>query len=324
MTDAPEFRHNVLLLETIAPPADEYLRSNSQVIFAKTPASGTDHIDNLPISAIVTRGKGQVNRSLIDACSGLQVIARCGVGLDNVDIAHASSKGIRVVNAPGSNSATVAEHALSLMLMLQRKMAVAANQVKAGNWGYRATYDGDDLRGKRLGILGFGNIGQRVAKLASAFGMDVQFWDVRTLKSEFDQVSFDAIIEHSHIISIHLPLLESTKGLLSLDALSKAKNKPIIINTARGGLIKDADVLSGLAQGIIAGFGADVLEVGTPPAGYALLERDEVLITPHSASLTQTTYAEMCMLTVQNTIDLLHHRSIDERYIFNRADVVSD
>ncbi|MFK7844504.1 MAG: 2-hydroxyacid dehydrogenase [Rhodothermales bacterium] len=322
MMKTPEARPNVLLLETIATPADEVLRAHSQVIFAETPATGENHINNLPIHAIVTRGKGQVNRSLIDACKGLQIIARCGVGLDNVDVDHASSRGVRVVNAPGSNSATVAEHALSLMLMLQRKMALAANKVKAGNWGYRATYDGDDLRGKRLGILGFGNIGQRVAKLASAFGMDVQFWDARTLDSNFEQVSLEEIIEHAHVISIHLPLLESTKGLLSLEALSHAKHNPIIINTARGGLIKDADVLQALKKGIISGFGADVLEIGTPPAGYELLQLDEVIVTPHSASLTQTTYAEMCLITVQNTLDLLSHKPIDERYIFNRADVI--
>ncbi len=323
MMKTPEVRSNVLLLETIAAPADTVLREHCNVIFAKTPASGEDHINNLPIHAIVTRGKGQVNQSLMDACKGLQIISRCGVGLDNIDVDYASAQGVRVVNAPGSNAATVAEHALSLMLMLQRKMAIAANQVKAGNWGYRATYDGDDLRGKRLGILGFGNIGQRVARLASAFGMNVQFWDIRTLDSDFEQVSFDEIIEHSHVISIHLPLLESTQGLLSLEALSRAKNSPIIINTARGGLIKDNDVVHALKKGIISGFGADVLEIGTPPAGYELLQLDEVIVTPHSASLTQTTYAEMCLITVQNTIDLLRGRPIDERYIFNRSEITS-
>ncbi len=315
---ASESTPNVLLLETVATPADSLLRSNSNVIFAATPDSGESHIEGRPIHAIVTRGKGKVNAALIDACNGLQLIARCGVGLDNIDVAHASSRGIKVVNAPGVNAATVAEHALSLMLMLQRKMTVATQEVKAGNWMYRTSYDGDDLRGKRLGIAGFGNIGQRVAKLADAFGMDVQFWDVAEIDSPFTQVSFDTLIETSQVISIHLPLLDSTRQLFSKDVLQRAKNHPVLINTARGGLIKDDDLLLALQEGWLSGFGSDVLEVGTPPAGYPLLQLDNVLVTPHSASLTQTTYAEMCTLSVQNALDILSGKSINERYIFNR------
>ena len=207
------------------------------------------------------------------------------------------------------------------MLMLQRKMATASNQVKADNWGYRTLYDGDDLRGKTLGILGFGNIGQRVAKLAQAFGMSIQFWDIQTPDTEFDQVSLEQIITSSDVISIHLPLLDSTRGLLSLELLKKAQRKPILINTARGGLLKDTEVEEALSTGLIAGFGADVLEIGTPPPDYSLLIRDDVIVTPHSASLTRTTYSEMCVLTVQNTLDLLAGRKIDTRYIFNSTNL---
>ncbi len=319
MAHHPENQHTVLLLETIAPTADKLLRSRSHVIFSDTPDTGERHIQGHPVHGIVTRGKGQVNQSLINICPDLRVIARCGVGLDNIDVTHATAKGIRVVNAPGSNSATVAEHALALILMLQRKMALAANAVKAGHWQYRASYDGDDVRGKCIGILGFGNIGQRVAKLASAFGMSVKFWDIEKIDSPFEQVSLDEIISQAHVISIHLPLLESTRGLISLEMMKQAKQHPIIINTARGGLIKDADVLTALQEGYISAFGSDVLEVGTPPENYELLQHDNVLVTPHSASLTKTTYEEMCLMTVQNTLRLLSGDKIDPRFIFNRA-----
>ena len=316
-----EHKPNVLLLETIAAPADELLRASCNVIFADTPASGAHHVRGQSVQAIVTRGKGQVNPALIDACSGLQVISRCGVGLDNVDVTYATSRGIRVVNAPGTNAATVAEHAIALMLMLVRKMARATNEVKTGNWAYRAAYDGDDIRGKQLGILGFGNIGRRVANLAAAFGMEVQYWDVQPIDSPYEQVSLEEIIANSQIISIHLPLLDSTRGLLSLDLLERAAQKPIIINTARGGLMKDDDVLTALKRGWISGFGADVLEIGTPPAGYELLKLENVLITPHSASLTKTTYDEMCLITVQNTIALLGGKEVEEKYVFNHREL---
>ncbi|MEM8488952.1 MAG: NAD(P)-dependent oxidoreductase [Bacteroidota bacterium] len=309
---------NVLLLETVATAADALLRSQSNVIFAAAPDAGEAHIEGRPIHAIVTRGKGKVNAALIDACKGLQLIARCGVGLDNIDVAYASSKGIKVVNAPGSNSATVAEHALSLMLMLQRHMTKATAAVKAGNWQYRTVYAGDDLRGKKLGIAGFGNIGQRVARLADAFGMDIQFWDVAEIDTPYTQVPFDTLIATSQVITIHLPLLDSTRDLFSRDVLRRAKQQPVLINTARGGLVKDADLLLALEEGWISGFGGDVLEIGTPPPEYPLLKLDNVLVTPHSASLTKTTYAEMCMITVQNALRLLAGEAIEERYLFNR------
>ena len=167
---------HILLLETIAAPADAWLRSHASVVLADTPKSGLAHVNDGPIHAIITRGKGQVDATLIDACSDLQVIARCGVGLDNVDVSHATSRDVAVVNAPGVNAATVAEHTLTLILMLQRKMMQLILAVRDNQWGYRTAYGGDELRGKRLGILGMGDIGQRVAKLADAFGIEVCYW----------------------------------------------------------------------------------------------------------------------------------------------------
>ncbi|NJK82764.1 MAG: hypothetical protein HC912_02080 [Saprospiraceae bacterium] len=132
-----------------------------------------------PIHAIVTRGKGEVNETLIAACPDLQVIARCGVGLDNVNVDFATQKGIKVVNAPGSNADTVAEHALCLMLMLQRHLYASVQAVKQNDWQFRNRYQGDEIRGKTLGILGLGNIGSKVAHLAAAFGMHIIYWDVQ-------------------------------------------------------------------------------------------------------------------------------------------------
>ena len=116
--------------------------------------------------------------------------------------------------------------------------------------------------------------------------------------------------------------MDDTAGIgICLNLLKKAQSKPILINTARGGLLKDTEVEEALSTGLIAGFGADVLEIGTPPPDYSLLIRDDVIVTPHSASLTRTTYSEMCVLTVQNTLDLLAGRKIDARYIFNSANL---
>ena len=309
----------ILLLESIAPPADALLRDHAHVIDADAPNNGLAYVRGIPIKGIVTRGKGKVDSHLLDACEGLRVVARCGVGLDNVDVAHASKLGIAVLNAPGSNSASVAEHTLALILMLQRNMAHAVREVQQGNWGYRASFDGDDIRGKRIGILGFGNIGQRVARLASAFNLTVNFWDVRKIESAYEQVTLDTLVRTADILTIHLPLLAETRHLITLELLQKAERRPLLINTARGGIVQDDVVLQALQQGYLSGFGADVLEVSPPPAGYPLLAREDVLVTPHAASLTRTTYEDMCRLSVENTLALLSGKEVDPAYIFNSA-----
>ena len=309
---------SVLLLETIAPPADTWLRERASVVFADSPKSGLDYVNDGPIQAIVTRGKGQVNAALIDACEGLRVIARCGVGLDNVDVAHATSRGVAVVNAPGVNAATVAEHALTFMLSLQRKLVTSTQAVLEGQWSYRTSYDGDDVRGKQLGIMGMGDIGQRVARLGEAFGMEICYWDAWAKDVPYQQLELEALVETSHFITLHLPLTAETRNLLTLELLATAKNHPILINTARGGIVADAVVLEALKKGYLSGFGADVLEVSPPPTDYELLTLDNVLVTPHAASLTKTTYEDLCMVSVKNAIGLLAGEEINPRFIFNK------
>lgn len=169
-------RKNVLLLETIAAEALAILQEKVNVFTGYDEASVKDVLNKEEIHAIITRGKGLINEPLIAACPHLQVVARCGVGLDNVDVAAATARKIMVINAPGSNAATIAEHTLTLMLMLMRNMYTSVSEVKQDNWNWRNQYTGDELNGKTLGILGMGNIGKRVARLGEAFGMEVQYW----------------------------------------------------------------------------------------------------------------------------------------------------
>jgi D-3-phosphoglycerate dehydrogenase len=167
----------VLLLESVSRQADKLLKAQVKVSEAASPDSGGEIAQSAAIHGIVTRGKGDVNRQLIGQCPDLEVIARCGVGLDNIDVDFATRRGIKVVNAPGSNADTVAEHTLGLMLMLQRHLYPSVAAVKNRDWDFRKGYQGDEIRGKTLGILGMGNIGKKVAKLASVFGMNVIYWD---------------------------------------------------------------------------------------------------------------------------------------------------
>ncbi|MEM6768551.1 MAG: NAD(P)-dependent oxidoreductase, partial [Bacteroidota bacterium] len=230
---------NVLLLESVSQEAHQLLLENAPVLASDSPYSGEEIAHRHNIEAIITRGKGQVNQQLIDACPELKVIARCGVGLDNVDVNHASSKQVKVVNAPGVNADTVAEHAMSLMLSLQRKLFTSFLQVKQHNWDYRKCYDGNEIRGKTLGVLGMGNIGQKVARLAEAFGMDIIYWDLLPKEVLYPFASLEEVLSLADIISIHLPLLPETNLLINKESIEKMRPHTLLVNTARGAIIDE-------------------------------------------------------------------------------------
>lgn len=313
---------NILLLETVSKGAQAILDQHSLYWLAPSPEKGLA-IDKLyGIDAIVTRGKGKVDIELINACNQLRVIARCGVGLDNIHVEHASSKGIPVINAPGANASTVAEHTLALMLMSIRKLDHYTQAVKVGRWAYRNNYDGDELRGKTLGILGLGDIGSRVATLAHVFGMKVLFWNRNMKKdSPFRQVELQELYAVSDIISIHLPLTEQTTLFINDEAISKMKKQPLLINTSRGQIVDELALRSALKAGTIAGYAADLIASDPEIPNHPLLSLDQVIITPHIASLTASTYDHMCQLTVQNVVKILSGNPIDNKYIFNKSEL---
>lgn len=311
-------KKNVLLLETIADEAFELLQENSHVFPVYENLSQEEILKNQKIHAVITRGKGQVNVSLLEAAPDLEVIARCGVGLDNVDVKEATQRKIKVINAPGANAATIAEHTLSLMLMLIRNMYVSTSKVKEGDWNWRNQYQGDELSGKKLGVLGMGNIGKRVAKLGDAFGMEVIYWNRSQSLSEYTKVNLEEVLHEANIITLHVPLKEDTEGLIGEKEFNMMKPGVLLINTARGGLINQKALLNALNDGKLGGFGADVLAEEPPIADDPLLSHPKTLITAHIGSLTATTYKNMCLSTVKNVLAVLSDNEPDHQSIFNR------
>lgn len=315
---------NVLLLETIADEALDILThaENIQIFTAYGDAPLAKILSENAIHAVVTRGKGQVNKALFEACPDLRVAARCGVGLDNVDVNEATARKIKVVNAPGANASTIAEHTLSLMLLLQRNLYQSINEVKTGNWEARNQFQGDELNGKTIGILGMGNIGKKVAKLADAFGMKVIYWSRTKVENAYEFVSFEDILHQSDVISIHLPYLPETHHLINDRAFSKMKPNMLLINTARGTII-DQDILyTALENKTIAGFGADVLATEPPAPNDPLLTHPKALITAHVGSLTATTYTQMCVSTIHNVLAILSDKEPQIESVFNRKELL--
>lgn len=318
--------HTILLLETVADDALDILKQATDVTLLAAYEPGFDlaSVGSHPVAAIVTRGKGQVNKALIDACPRLVVAGRCGVGLDNVDVGYASSRGVKIVNAPGSNAQTIAEHTMSLMMALQRNLYRSIAEVKAGNWAWRNQFEGDEIYGKTLGILGLGNIGKRVAAMATAFGMDVTYWDQAPVKGvPYAFRPLDEVISKADVLTLHVPLLPSTKGLIGAATLKKMKKNALLINTARGPIIDQAALYEALKAGTIAGFAADVLTDEPPAPGDPLLTLPNVLVTAHVGSLTARTYTKMCVDTVNNILAILRGQQPMEGCIFNERELKS-
>ena len=316
--------YNILLLETVADEALEILEKAADVniLAAYEPGFDLSGIYNKKVDGIVTRGKGQVNQALMDACPTLQVAGRCGVGLDNLDVAYATSKGIKIVNAPGSNAQTIAEHTLSLMMMLQRNLYRSVAEVKAGNWAWRNQFEGDEIYGKTLGILGLGNIGKKVTAMGTAFGMKVIYWDQAEAPNvPYTFKSFEEVISEADVITLHVPLLPATKELINGATLSGMKKSALLINTARGPIIDQQALYEALKNGTIAGFAADMLTEEPPAKDEPLLTLPNALITAHVGSLTSRTYTKMCVDTVNNVLAIVRGQQPMEGCVFNRKEL---
>jgi len=309
---------NVLLLETIAEEALAVLHEHVNVFTGYDEASLKNVLNNESIHAIITRGKGLINKPLIDACPQLQVVARCGVGLDNVDVARATGRKIKVINAPGSNAATIAEHTLALMLMGMRNMYESVFQVKQDNWNWRNQYAGDELNGKTLGILGMGNIGRRVARLGEAFGMEVLYWSKSARDLPYKYTDLEDVLRSADVVSLHLPFNTDTDRIIGAKQLGLMKKGALLINTARGALIDHTALLEALNSKAIAGFAADVLPDEPPVQSRAIVQHPRAIVTPHSGSLTTATYRQICLLTINNVVAVLTGKQPEPNSIYNR------
>jgi D-3-phosphoglycerate dehydrogenase len=312
---------NILLLETIEESAFQILEKQSDIKIFKHYQTPTSSEDLKHIDAVITRGLGQVNVALMDACPKLKIAARCGVGLDNVDVKEATKRGIKVVNSPGSNANTVAEHTIALILMLQRNLYQALNDVKSGNWAARSTFKSDEVGEKTIGILGLGNIGQKVAKIADALGMKVVYWSQSKKDVPYEYVSKEELLKKSDIISIHLPLTSETEKMFDSNTFSKLKPNAILVNTARGQLIDKQALIDALNAGKLGGYGADVPTSPAPTADDSLISHPKALITAHVSSLTSTTYRNMCVSTVNNVLAILRNQPPQSNCIFNQKEL---
>ncbi|MDR3076984.1 MAG: phosphoglycerate dehydrogenase [Synergistaceae bacterium] len=258
-----------------------------------------------------------VTERVINSCGRLKVISRYGAGVDRVDIAAASARGVCVCNTPGANAQAVADLAFGLMLGVARRIPMLDRMTREGKW-VRST--GVELYGKTIGILGLGAIGKAVARRAAGFSMKVLAYDpfideAYAEANGIEPTGFDRLVREANFISLHLPMTGETRHIIGEDAMRSMKPGAVIVNTARGGLIDEAAAYELLKSGHLGGLGLDAYEE-EPPSKSPLLELDNVVMTPHTGAHTHEATANMAAMAVENLIDVLSGREC--KYILNR------
>jgi D-3-phosphoglycerate dehydrogenase len=280
----------ILVCDPIAEDGVEALTRSGADVDVRTGLSPKDleaAVDGY--DALVVRSETKVTREIIEAAGKLQVVGRAGIGVDNIDLEAATEKGVVVVNAPTGNVISAAEHAIALMLALSRHIPEANTSLRSGKWE-RGRFQGIEVRGKTLGVIGLGQVGSEVARRAKGLEMRVLAYDPfvpeeRARVLGVDVVPMEKLIKESDFITVHTTLTEGTKKLIGASELRAMKPSARVINTARGGIIDEAALKKALDEGWIAGAAIDVFEK-EPLTEHPLFESDKIVVTPHLGAST--------------------------------------
>jgi D-3-phosphoglycerate dehydrogenase len=264
---------------------------------------------------LIVRSKPVVTRRVIEAADQLLVIARAGVGVDNIDVEAARERGIEVLTSPEATVTSVAELAVGLMLAVARKIAFSDRKMRAGEW-VKKYAEGMELSGKVLGVIGAGRIGSIVARICRfGFNMQVLYYDpIRNPKLEEEAgakyVTLEEVLKTADIVTIHVPLMPETKHLINEEKLKLMKKTAILINTSRGAVVDTNALVKALREGWIAGAGLDVYEEEPLPPGHPLTTLDNVVLTPHIGASTHEAQARAGVLIAEKVIGFFKQKKL--------------
>jgi phosphoglycerate dehydrogenase-like enzyme len=256
------------------------------------PATDMDPYAGIETAVAAVVGAAPYGTTFLERAPGLRVIARSGIGFDNIDVAAATARGIAVCNAPDGPTVSTAEHAVALLLAVAKRLEPSQRALREGRTsGYYARHPGIELDGKVLGLVGFGRIARRVARIAQGLGMEVvtvdPFLDPSTVPADVRRLdSLEELLPQVDAISVHVPLTAASAGMFDAARFAAMRRGALFINTARGGLVDQEALLAALESGQLAGAGLDVTAPEPLPADHPLLGRDDVVVTPHVASAT--------------------------------------
>jgi D-3-phosphoglycerate dehydrogenase len=301
---------SVLICDHVNPTLKEILEKNGLKVTYEpeiTPEQIAEKIGNFQV--VVIRGRTKLSRELIEKADKCKIIARVGVGLDNIDQEAAKEKNIRVINAVEGATTAVAELVIGLMLSMAREIPRADREIRNGNW-IKKELAGSELKGKYLGIIGLGNIGKRLGRLTRALNMNIIGYDVVPIDEEFSKevglmkADLDTLLSSADYVSLHVPLLDSTHHMINAEKLKLMKNTARIINTSRGGVIDEEALYNSLKEGNIAGAALDVFEV-EPATGNKLTTLPNFVATPHMGAQTKEAQLLAANIIAEKIIQVL-------------------
>ncbi len=294
----------ILLYEDMHQAGKDLLAEKAEIVMAKS-LDEDELVEQVKdIDAIIIRANGSVSARIMDAAPRLKVIGRHGVGVEAIDLTAAKERGIAVCNTPDANVESVAEQAVGFMIVLSKQIQRADKAIRQGKWHVRYEYIGREMFGRTLGLVGMGRIGSRVAEICNfGFRMPVIYYDVVRYplieeKLEAQQVTLDELLERADIISVHVPLLPSTRNILGREQFARMKKGAILINTARGGVLDEEAMIESLKSGQLGGAGLDVFSSEPTPADNPLLNLENVVLSPHMAAHTDDALKAMSMIAV--------------------------
>ncbi|HDI73216.1 MAG: hypothetical protein DRO76_03060 [Candidatus Altiarchaeales archaeon] len=274
--------------------------------------SPKDLIKKIPdYDALIVRSATKVTEDVIKA-GNLKIIGRAGVGLDNIDVDAAKKRGIKIVNSPEASTISVAELVFGSLIALMRKIIHAHHSMKEGKWE-RSRFEGNELYGKTLGIVGFGRIGKEVAMRARVFGMNVLAYDPHITEEDCREfnikycMELDDLIKDSDVITLHVPLTKETKNLINEERLKLMKESAVLVNIARGGIVNEDSLYRALKENKIKGAVLDVFE-SEPPEGSPLLSLNNVVLTPHLGASTEEAQINAGMVVVEKIRNFFRDR----------------
>jgi len=305
-----KFKAKILICDPIHEEGINKLRQVGFDVDAK-PTISQDQLISIvsDYHALIVRSRTKVTKDVIQAGKRLKAIGRAGAGLDNIDIEAAEQRGILVLNTPEAPATAVAELTIGLILSLARSISVADRTMKEGKW-IKKELTGWELKGKTLGTIGLGNIGEKVARLAKAFGMKILITKrtppspelLMELEGEF--ISLRELLQRSDVVTVHVPLTSQTYHIISSEEIKLMKDGAFLINTSRGAIVDEKPLLEALKSGKLAGAALDVFEV-EPPKNLELIRLPQLVCTPHIGAQTREAQKEAAVLIAEKLINVL-------------------
>jgi len=301
---------SVLICDQVNPILKEVLEKNGLKVTYEpeiTPEQIAEKIGNFEV--VVVRSRTKMTREFIEKADKCKIIARVGIGLDNIDQDAAKEKNIRVINAVEGAITAVAELVIGLMISMAREIPRADREIRNGNW-VKKELMGSELKGKYLGIVGLGNIGKRLGRLARALNMNIIGYDVIPIDDEFSKevglmkADLDTLLTSADYVSFHVPLLDSTHHMINAEKLKMMKNTARIINTSRGGVIDEGALYNSLKDGSLAGAALDVFEV-EPATENKLITIPNFIATPHTGAQTKEAQLLAANIIAEKIIQIL-------------------